>query len=104
MDGTACHAQLVQPFDDLQEGVNYTVRFRARADVPRPIHLAGIIGETDIHGLGLSEAVSLTQHLRDYEFKFQAKDLAAKNMIQFHLGEQKGAVWIGDFKVLKVTK
>jgi WD40 repeat protein len=104
VDGTAWHAQLQQSFDDLQEGASYMVRFRARADGPRQIHLAGIIGEPDYHPIGLSEVVSLTQDMRNYEFKFQAKDLAAKNMIQFHLGEQKGAVWIGYFKVLKVTK
>jgi hypothetical protein len=104
VDGTARHAQLTQPFDDLQEGADYTVRFRARADVPRPIHLAGSIGEPDLHGIGLSEAVSLTQHWRDYEFKFQAKDLAAKNIIQFHLGERTGTVWIAGFTVTKSPK
>ena len=104
VDGTIWHAQLVQSFDDLLEGATYTVRFRARADVPRPINVAGIIGEPDYHGIGLSEVVSLTQDLRGYEFKFQAKDLAAKNMIQFHLGERTGTVWIADFTVTKEPK
>jgi hypothetical protein len=43
----------------------------------------------------------LTQEFRDYEFKFQAKDLAAKNMIQFYLGERTGTVWIADFTLTK---
>jgi hypothetical protein len=46
----------------------------------------------------------LTQGLRGYEIKFQAKDLAAKNMIQFHLGERTGTVWIADFTVTKSPK
>jgi hypothetical protein len=48
--------------------------------------------------------VSLTEDWRDYEFKFRAKDLAAKNLIQFLLGERTGRVWIADFTVIKVTK
>jgi WD40 repeat protein len=104
VDGTAWHAQLVQSFDDLQEGASYTVRFRARADRPRPIHLYGIIGEPDFHGIGLDVFVSLSENWRDYEYKFQAKGLAASNMIQFHLGDQKGTVWIGDFTVTRSAK
>jgi hypothetical protein len=104
VDGTGWHAQLVQRFDDLQEGATYTVRFRAKADAPRPIHLAGIIGEPDWHGIGLNELVSLTEDWQDYERKFQAKDLAASNMIQFHVGERTGTVWITDVTVIKGAK
>jgi WD40 repeat protein len=104
VDGTAWHAQLVQSFDDLQEGASYTVRFRARADRRRPIHLYGIIGEPDFHGIGLDVFVSLSENWQDYEYKFRAKGLAASNMIQFHLGDQKGTVWIGDFSVTKNAK
>jgi hypothetical protein len=104
VDGIDWHTQLEQSFDDLQEGADYTVRFRAKADVPRSIHLIGIIGEGNYHGIGLDEAVALTRDWRDYEFKFQAKRLAAKNLIQFLLGERTGTAWIADFKVTKVTK
>jgi WD40 repeat protein len=104
VDGTAWHAQLVQQFDDLQEGASYTIRFRAKADIPRPINLAGIVDEPNYDGIGLSEVVPLTQEFRNYEFTFQAKNLAAKNMIQFNVGERTGTVWIADFTVTKVTK
>jgi WD40 repeat protein/serine/threonine protein kinase len=104
VDGTAWHAQLAQSFDDLHEGANYTVRFRAKADVPRPIQLVGIIGEDNYHGIGLGETVSLTKDWRDYEFRFQAKDLAAKNQIHFDVGERTGTVWIADFTVIKITQ
>jgi hypothetical protein len=104
VDGTNWHAQLVQSFDDLQEGAGYTVRFRARADRLRPIHLYGIIGEPDYHGIGLDEVVSLSENWKDYEYKFRAKGLATSNMIQFHLGDKKGTVWIGDFTVTNTAK
>jgi WD40 repeat protein len=104
IDGTDWHAQLEQSFDDLQEGVNYTVRFRAKADVPRPIHLFGVIGEDNYHGIGLDKVVPLTEDWRAYEFKFQAKDLAAKNLIQFLLGERTGTVWIAGFTVTRSPK
>ena len=40
VDGTAWHAQLLQVFDDLQEGATYTIRFRARADSHRSPHVS----------------------------------------------------------------
>jgi hypothetical protein len=101
VDGTAWHAQLAQQFDDLQEVANYTIRFRAKADVPRTIHLAGIIDEPDYHPIGLNKDVSLIEDWQDYEYKFQAKGLAASNMIQFHVGERTGTVWIADFTLTK---
>ena len=93
-----------QSVDDLREGASYMVRFRAKADVPVPVHLFGIIGEDNYHGIGLEEVVSLTKDWRDYEFKFQAKDLAAMNLIQFLLGQRTGTVWSADFTVIKVAK
>jgi WD40 repeat protein len=104
VDGTDWHVQLVQGFDDLQEGATYTIRFRTKADAPRPMKLHGLIGEPDYHCIGLDEAVSLTEEWKDYEYKFQAKDLAAANMIQFLLGQQTGTVWITDFTLNKGAK
>jgi WD40 repeat protein/serine/threonine protein kinase len=104
VDGTAWHAQLVLGFDDLQEGATYTIRFRAKADAARSITLAGIIGEHDFHRIGLDEVVSLTPNWKDYRYEFRAKDLAAGNMIQFHLGDRTGTVWVSDFSLTKGAK
>jgi WD40 repeat protein len=104
VDGTAWHAQLVQLFDDLQEGASYMVRFRAKADNPRRMKLWGLISEPDWHGIGLDEEVSLTEDWQTYQCQFQAKGIAASNMIQFHLGDRKGTVWIGDVAVIKCAK
>jgi WD40 repeat protein len=101
VDDTDWHAQLVQTFDDLQEGATYTIRFRAKADAPRPMKLYGLIAEPDFHGIGLYEDVSLTEEWQPYQYTFQATDLAAANMIQFLLGQQTGTVWIADFTLTK---
>jgi WD40 repeat protein/serine/threonine protein kinase len=103
-DGTGWHARLSQMFDDLEEGVTYTVRFRAKADVPRPIQVYGHIVEPDWHGFGLNEVVPLTADWQTFERDFQAKDLAASNLIEFHVGERTGTVWIADITVTKATK
>jgi WD40 repeat protein len=104
VDGTVWHARLSQVFDDLEEGATYTIRFRARADVPRPIQLYGQIAEPDYHGIGLNEVVPLTADWQTYEREFRAKDLAASNLIEFHVGERTGTVWIADITVTRATK
>jgi hypothetical protein len=102
--GTLWHARLSEVFDDLKEGATYTVRFRARADVPRPIQLYGQIAEEDFHGIGLNEVVPLTIDWQTFEREFRAKDLAASNLIEFHVGERTGTVWIADIKITRATK
>ena len=105
VDGTNWHAQITQPFDDPQEGATYTVRFRARADAPRRMLLSGgFIDRADWHGIGLSQEVSLTEEWQDYQYEFQAKNLAADNEIHFDLGDQTGTVWIADFTLTKEAK
>lgn len=104
VDGTAWHAKLLQVFDDLEEGARYRVRFRAKATSPRQIILYGQISEPDGHGIGRNQAVPLTRDWQPYQYEFQAKDLAAWNRIEFHLGQQTGTVWIADFSVTKLAK
>jgi WD40 repeat protein len=101
VDGTDWHVQLMQLFDDLQEGATYTVQFSARADAPRSIRLAASDFYSASHGIGLSQDVSLTENWQLYQYTFQAKDLAFQNTIQFLLGERTGIVWIKDFTVTK---
>ena len=103
VDGTNWHARITRIFDDPQAGVTYTVRFRAKADAPRRIFLSGSIDEPDWHGIGLGQDVPLTEAWQDYQYEFQAKDLAAENTIQFSVGDQTGTVWIADFTLTKVN-
>jgi WD40 repeat protein len=101
VDDTHWHAKLVRVFDDLQEGVTYTIRFRAKADAPRSIALYGLIAQPDWHGIGLQKDFSLTEDWQDYECQFRAKDLAALNRIEFQVGQRTGTVWIADFTIVK---
>ena len=96
--------QLVQVFDDLQEGAAYTIRFRARADTPRPIQLHGKVAQPDWHSIGLDERFDLTDKWQTYEFRFQAKGLSTLNKIRFVLGQKTGTIWIADFTVTEAAK
>jgi hypothetical protein len=105
VDGTDWHAQVVQPFDDAQEGARYTIRFRARADAPRRLPLSGgFVEAADWHGIGLSQQVSLTGEWQDYRCEFQAKNLDTDNEFHFDLGDQTGTVWIADFTITEAAK
>jgi hypothetical protein len=104
VDGTNWHVRITKLFDDPQAGATYTVRFRARADAPRRIVLGGYIDEPDWHGIGLGQDVPLTEAWQDYQYEFQAKDLAAENSIQFIVGDQTGTVWIADFTLTRGAK
>jgi WD40 repeat protein/serine/threonine protein kinase len=104
VDGTHWHARLTQVFDDLQEGATYTVRFRAKADAPRPMRLYGQIDEPDWHTIGLNQVVPLTEGWQTFQYEFRAKDLGESNAIQFHLGARTGIVWIADFTLTKEAK
>jgi hypothetical protein len=104
VDGTNWNARVARLFDDLQEGATYTVRFRARADAPRPTFLYGQIDEPDWHGIGLSQDVPLTEHWQTYQYQFRAKGLAAKSTIHFFVGDRTGTVWIADFTLTREPK
>jgi WD40 repeat protein/serine/threonine protein kinase len=109
VDDTDWHVQFAQLFDNLEEGATYTIRFRAKADVPRRIGLNaqrngvpdwGTIGAEFVQG----RSFPLTEQWEKYETRFTAKDIAAVNRITFILGGQTGTVWIKDFTVTKSTK
>src|SRR5262249_38004485 len=105
VDGNHRHVQLRLPVDDLQEGATCTVRFRARADAPRRVNLSAQAAEPYWQdNIGLNEAVPLTKDWKPYEYEFQAKDLAAQNVIIFNVGEQTGTVWIADFTLTRSAK
>jgi WD40 repeat protein len=104
VDRNHWHARVIQGFADLQEGATYTVRFRARADAPRPMQLYGQIDEPEWHGIGLDKVALLTEEWQTYQFEFRAKDLAAENNIHFVVGERTGTVWIADFTLTREAK
>jgi WD40 repeat protein/serine/threonine protein kinase len=104
VDDTHWHVQLCQVFDDLQEGATYTLRFRAKADVPRSMKLWGEINQPDWHCIGLDREVALGKDWQNYEYHFQAKDVAGRTKFSFRVGNQTGTVWIADFTLTRADK
>src|SRR5262249_42593384 len=104
VDGTDFHVQFGQLFDDLEAGTSYTVRFRARADTNRTVHLYGQINEADWHGIGLNEPIALTEEWKSFAYDFRTINLAAVNKIKFDIGQQTGSVWLADFSVIRKAK
>jgi serine/threonine protein kinase/WD40 repeat protein/tetratricopeptide (TPR) repeat protein len=109
VDPTVWHVQLYRHFLDLEEGATYTIRFRAKADVPRSIELyAQRNGAPDWGPIGpefvLGRSIPITEKWEKYETRFTAKNIAAVNKINFILGQQTGTVWIDDFTVTKEAK
>jgi eukaryotic-like serine/threonine-protein kinase len=104
VDGTNWHVPLWTPFDDLQEGATYTVRFRAKADAPSRVQVQALIAKPDWHGISLDETVPLTQEWTEYRSQFQAKDLATSNLLNLNLGDRTGTVWITDFTLTRSAK
>ena len=97
--------QLFQLFDDIEEGATYTIRFRAKADVPREIGFnAQRNGMPGWETIGGAQRVAISDQWKDYEIRFQAKGVAPVNRITFILGQQTGTVWIADFTVTKGAK
>jgi hypothetical protein len=101
VDNVDWHARLSQVMDDLQEAATYSVRFRARANVPRPITVFAGVDVADWHDIGLIQGVWLTEQWQTFQIEFQAKNLAATNVLQLNLGARPGTVWIADVSVTR---
>ena len=96
--------QVLHLLSSLNNGENYTVRFRARADAPRPIR---VLARTNIpmnfRPIGLQETVNLTTDWQTFEYKFTVKgaDVMGNRALVFQFGMKTGTVWIGDVSLVK---
>jgi hypothetical protein len=119
VDVTDQLARLTRIFDktQFQEGASYTVRFRAKADAPRPIVLDTQVSPPYAYVRLGEKTVDLTENWQYYEYEFRAKNLyefRAKNLeawneiqfieIHFIVGQQTGTVWIEDFTLTPAEK
>jgi hypothetical protein len=97
-DGEAWHVQAVQTGLDLQEGKEYTLSYKAKADPARTISVNSMIDIDDWHTIGLAEEVELTKDWKDFStsFKVEGANKEKKNRISFILGGDKGKVWLKD--------
>ncbi len=100
--GENWHVQAYQGGIDLEEGAEYTVRFKMQSPDNCMVVLLGLINQSDWHEIGLNEEVRPDATLRDYEYTFTARDVVKdNNRIGFELGTDKGTVVIKDVTLIK---
>lgn len=99
--GTGWHAQLLQSGLRLQDGKEYTLRFRARADKSAyPLTVNASRDREDWRNLGLQRRVRLGTTPETYEFAFSASGAEADySRITFELGESAGVVTLSDISL-----
>jgi len=99
-DGTGWHVQVHQSGLDLHSGDTYTVSFRAKADVPRPVNVVARLDQADYHIVGLDQNAALTTDWKAFSYVFTAQNTAPNHdRIAFNLGNAGGTVSIQDLQV-----
>ncbi|MGO8672264.1 MAG: hypothetical protein ACLQVD_12965 [Capsulimonadaceae bacterium] len=99
-DGTEWHTQAEIDGLTFQEGAEYTVNFRAKADAARQIGVYTSIDQADWHGVGLSTGLPLTTDWQNYHYVFTAHDVVPGHCrVSFLLGKQTGTLWIAGLTV-----
>ena len=100
-DGESWHVQLGRLNASVKDGVPLTVRFRAKANVPRDMMLMGGVSDGDYHPICDQQYVALNTSWRDYTYRVMPHDSAGHpvGFPQFLLGKQTGTVWIDHLTV-----
>jgi hypothetical protein len=91
--GTDWHVQAFLTDLDLKEGHTYTLKLKLTAPKPRGLTVVAGIDQEDWHSIGLQEDIRVENTVRDFEFTFQASQVApGKNRLGFMLGSEEGDV------------
>ena len=99
--GTEWHVQAFQTPLKLEEGKEYILTFKAKADAEREVGVQAGIDEEPYSMIGLDEKASLTKEWKTFEYKFTASSVSKdKNRVGFVLGNEKGKVSVKEM-VLK---
>jgi hypothetical protein len=101
--GTDWHAQLFRSAP-LKPGATYTLRFRARADVPRLITVDTQIPTEGYRNGGLYQVIPLSDGWRSCRTTFRAADgVTDKDGVkfQFLLGGKTGTIWLSDMTLVE---
>jgi hypothetical protein len=102
VDEVVWNAQVMQKNIDLEEGVVYTLRFRARADAPRELGVRAQIEQADYHAIGLHRKAHLGAEWRSYAYTFTTKNMLPRyNACVFHVGDKPGTLWLADVSLQK---
>jgi lysophospholipase L1-like esterase len=100
--GTNWHVQAYQGKLELENGAEYTLRFKMKSPTSSPVTVLGIINQEDWHEYGLNEMIETHPEFKEYEITFRPHDVVpANNRISFELGDSKGIVILKDLVLLK---
>jgi glycosyltransferase involved in cell wall biosynthesis/SAM-dependent methyltransferase len=94
--GTSFDIQLNQPRYELKAQQRYSIRFRARADLPRAMCAGVAEAHAPWAGLGWYRQVALTPEWQGFEGEFTAPGDETNARIHFDLGESSVPVDIAD--------
>lgn len=86
------HVEVHTYHPPIRRGVEYAVRFRARADGQRRVRVRVAQAHPPWVGLGLSRQIDLTREWQDFEFSFTATQDDGLVRMGFHLGGDTVAV------------
>ena len=78
----------------VSEGDRVTVAFRAKADLPRPLHLEAQATGGDYPDIGLVRDLTLSTEWTTYSFTFTARKIGKRNQIVYGVGQAIGTVWL----------
>lgn len=100
VDGTGWHVQTHLVGLDLKEGASYTVRFRAKADQARALHLNAGLDQADWRHIGLDVDADLGTGWKTFTYSFTATQVVPNHSrLAFILGDKTGIVDISDLSI-----
>ena len=102
VDDTLWHVQVWQTGLELQDGAQYTLKFKAKAAQPRRLIAQVAMDQEPWEMIGVNETIELTTEWKEYEFTFAAKKPAdgGRNRAGFVLGQDVGTVHVKDVVLL----
>ncbi len=84
----------------LEDGVPYTLSFRAKSDDARDVNVGVRLQKPPWSFLGLQKTVKLTTEWREFRFVFQAQDTEPElTRLSFNLRNQIGHFWFADLSL-----
>ena len=94
----AWHVQLFQSHLPLQEGIRYTIKFRAKSDAPRTYTCAVGTDVPDWHNVSPTFDVPTTTQYQQFRFEFIATKVVPDSSRgpQFFLGKTPGTLYLAD--------
>ena len=105
-DGTFWHSQIRFNADTVS-GTVYELRFRAKADTPRPLRMDSEFDDEKTkayHETGLDWTCSLTPQWQTFAYRFIPHDTVnGQNMLpSFSFGYKPGSVWLSDVSLVQL--